>query len=265
MQLTWPSGCSRTGLRPVAMCFFHHAAGRGESAQCGSDFLQACFSFRYVRHFGLARRRVRLGNTVQEPHRDLLARGYRFPDGLVTGVIFGDWRLRLTLPSVAGSSGGGLPNGVPAQSSGRFLLSALRKSRRGRARFRGQADAARSVFEHHDFGRFDDSSHAVTLRKLHLLRAAPRDDALDQILAHTNRDTSHHVAQVDVLNRSGKLVSSGKPHLKIVPSGICPVPGPQIMPGESSSFILPEVQQQGVVQVEADSSRLKSHEWRGVH
>jgi hypothetical protein len=57
-----------------------------------------------------------------------------------------------------------------------------------------------SILLNHHFGRLHDGCHRGALLKLQLIGAATGNDALDDVVAHTNDDVRHHISQDDLLN-----------------------------------------------------------------
>jgi hypothetical protein len=57
--------------------------------------------------------------------------------------------------------------------------------------------------------------HRIALLQSELLGALPGDHALNRVLANLNHNSSHDLAQVDLLNRTRQLVSRGKFHILI--------------------------------------------------
>src|SRR5438445_162323 len=81
-----------------------------------------------------------------------------------------------------------------------------------RSRCRSAQTVSNSALLNHHFGRFDDHVHGVALLQTEILGALPGDHALNHVLANLNHNSSHNLAQVDLLNGSRQLVSRGKFH-----------------------------------------------------
>ena len=64
-----------------------------------------------------------------------------------------------------------------------------------------------SVFLDHDFGRFYNGRDGVALLELEFIRAAARDCAFNQVIADPNSNEGHHIAKLNLFDRSAQFVS----------------------------------------------------------
>jgi hypothetical protein len=64
-----------------------------------------------------------------------------------------------------------------------------------------------SVFLNHHFGSFDDGADRVAFLEFEFVGAPAGDGALDKIVAHTNDDVGHDIAQLNFLDFSTQFVS----------------------------------------------------------
>ncbi len=65
-----------------------------------------------------------------------------------------------------------------------------------------------SLLLNHYFRRFHNHANCVAGLEVQFLGTSPGDHAFNDVLAHSDDNMSHHVAQFDVFDNSGKLVSS---------------------------------------------------------
>jgi len=65
----------------------------------------------------------------------------------------------------------------------------------------------RSAFLDHDFRRFDDHFHRVTLLQTQLLGAGASDDAFDQAVADLDDHVRHDGSELYAFHHAGKLIS----------------------------------------------------------
>ena len=72
------------------------------------------------------------------------------------------------------------------------------------------------VLLQHDFRRFNDHFDGVALLKLHLLGAAPRDNAFDKVVSNADDDMSHDITKLNFFDLVGKLVACSKCHRRIL-------------------------------------------------
>src|SRR5437763_5123956 len=72
-----------------------------------------------------------------------------------------------------------------------------------------------SIRLNHHFGCFDDRSNGIALRQLQFFRTAPGDDALNNVLTHSENHVSHDISQNKLLNSSTEFVSCRDWHTQL--------------------------------------------------
>src|SRR6266550_736167 len=65
------------------------------------------------------------------------------------------------------------------------------------------------------FGCLDDRSNGIALRQLQFFRTAPGDDALNNVLTHSENHVSHDISQNKLLNSSTEFVSCRDWHTQL--------------------------------------------------
>ena len=66
-----------------------------------------------------------------------------------------------------------------------------------------------SALLNHHLGRFNDDLNGITLLQSEFLGAIARNHALDQIVPNLDDNVRHDIAHLDVLDRTGELISNG--------------------------------------------------------
>ena len=66
-----------------------------------------------------------------------------------------------------------------------------------------------STLLNHHLGRFDDDLNGIALLQSQFLGAIARNHALDEIVPNLDDNVRHDIAHLDVLDRTGELISSG--------------------------------------------------------
>ena len=64
-----------------------------------------------------------------------------------------------------------------------------------------------SVFLNHHFRGFHDRSNRIALFELEFIRAAARDCAFNQVIADTNSNEGHHIAELNLFDSAAQFVS----------------------------------------------------------
>jgi hypothetical protein len=73
-------------------------------------------------------------------------------------------------------------------------------------------DGRRSVLLNHHICGFDNYRDLVTYLESQIFRAAPGNDAFNQVVANTYRDMGHDCADEDLFHAAGELISCGDGH-----------------------------------------------------
>lgn len=71
---------------------------------------------------------------------------------------------------------------------------------------RGRAVNALVLLDHY-LGGFDDGGNGVALFQLQFVSAAPRNRALDEIVANTNDNMGHDITQFDFFDFTAQFIS----------------------------------------------------------
>ena len=70
-----------------------------------------------------------------------------------------------------------------------------------------------SILLNHHLGGFNDHLYRIALLQLEFFGTVARDNAFDQVVPDLYDNVSHDVADLNVLNFAGQLVSSGESHM----------------------------------------------------